>query len=71
MAKKKKAYFGLGYIVSVVFAIIPFTNVLFGIITRITRGKILGALLNFFIAPLFYVVDLITIILKKDLTVLA
>lgn len=71
MAKKKKAYFGLGYIVSVVFAIIPFTNVLFGIITRITRGKILGALLNFFIAPLFYIIDLITIILKKDLTVLA
>jgi len=71
MAKKKKAYFGPGYIVSVVFAIIPFTNVLFGIITRITRGKILGALLNFFIAPLFYIIDLITIILKKDLTVLA
>lgn len=71
MAKKKKAFFGLGYIVSVVFAIIPFTNVLFGIITRITRGKILGALLNFFIAPLFYIIDLITIILKKDLTVLA
>lgn len=71
MAKQKKAYFGLDYIISLVLAIIPFTNVLLGIITRISRGKYLGALLNFIIAPLFYIIDLVTIIIKKDVTVLA
>ncbi|MDD3947336.1 MAG: hypothetical protein PHI19_05815 [Clostridia bacterium] len=71
MAKNKRAYFGLEYIISLILAIIPFTNVLLGIITRILRGKYLGALLNLIIAPLFYIIDLVTIIIKKDVTVLA
>lgn len=68
---KKRAYFGMGWLLSVIFAIIPVTNVLFGIINRVQRGKILGAILNFLIAPLFYIVDLITIIVSKDLSFLA
>lgn len=71
MGKGGKAYFGLGWIISVILALIPFTNVLFGIITRLMRRNILGVLLNIILAPLFYVIDLITIIIKKDLTVLA
>ena len=42
-----------------------------GIVTRVQRGNILGAVLNFFIAPLFYIIDLVTMILSRDLTVLA
>ena len=69
MAKKQKAYFGLGWIISVILAILP-TNVILGIITRIIRGNVLGAVLNFVLAPIFYIIDLVTIILSKDITVL-
>ena len=71
MAKKTKGYFGLGHLVSIILAIIPFTNIIFGIVIRVTRGNILGAVLNFFLSPLFWLVDLITIITKNDLTFLA
>jgi len=71
MAKKGKAYFGLGWLISVILAIIPCTNVLLGIVTRIMRRNILGVILNFFLFFIFYFIDLITIIVKKDLTVLA
>lgn len=67
---KQKAYFGLPWIVSIILAILP-TNVLLGIITRIVRGNILGAILNIILAPIFYLIDLITIIVSKDVTVLA
>lgn len=71
MAKRQKAYLGLEWIVSLILAIFPVTNVILGIVTRIQRGNILGAVLNFFIAPLFYIIDLVTMILSRDLTVLA
>jgi len=71
MAAKAKVYLGLDFIVSLILAIIPFTNVVLGIVTRIQRGNILGAVLNFFLSPLFYIVDLITFILHKDLIFLA
>jgi hypothetical protein len=65
-----RAYFGLPWIVSVILAIFPI-NVLLGIITRLLRGNILGVLLNIILAPIFYIIDLVTIILYKDITVLA
>ena len=71
MAKRQKAYLGLEWIVSLILAIIPVTNVILGIVTRVQRGNILGAVLNFFIAPLFYIIDLVTMILSRDLTFLA
>ena len=64
---KQKAYLGLGWIVSLILAIFPVTNIVLGIVTRIQRGKILGAILNIILAPIFYVVDLITIIVTRDL----
>lgn len=73
MASKKssKAYFGLGWIISIILAIIPFTNVIFGIVTRAMRGQILGLILNIILAPIFYIIDLVTIIIFRDLTILA
>lgn len=71
MAKGGKAYFGLGYIVSLILAIFPVTSVICGLITRIQRGQILGAILNVVIAPVFYLIDLVTMIVNKDITVLA
>ena len=70
MAKSSRAYFGLSWIISLILAILP-TNVFCGIVTRILRGNWLGVLLNIIIAPIFYVIDLVTIIINKDLTILA
>ena len=66
MAKsKKRAYFGMDWIVSVILAIFPLTNILFGAVIRFQKGKLLLAILNILIAPLFYIVDLVSIILNK------
>ena len=67
----KKAYLGLEWIVSLILAIIPITNIVLGIVTRIERENWLGAILNFFFAPIFWIIDLVTIIVHKDLVVLA
>lgn len=66
----QRAYFGLDWIISIILAILP-TNVICGIITRIMRQNWLGLVLNIVLCPLFYIIDLVTIIASKDLTVLA
>lgn len=66
-----KRYLGLSWIVCLILAIIPFTSVLFGIIARIQRGAWLGAILNFFLCPIFWIIDLVTMIVNKDITFLA
>lgn len=66
-----KRYLGLDWIVCLILAIIPVTSVIFGIITRVQRGAWLGVILNFILCPLFWIVDLITMIVKKDITFLA
>lgn len=71
MAKKSKVYLGLSWIVSLILAIFPLTNVILGIVTRVQRGNILGAVLNVILFPLFYIVDLVTFILQGDLVLLA
>lgn len=67
----ERAYLGLGWVISLILAIIPVTNVVLGIVTRIQRKNYLGAVLNLFLCPIFYIMDLITIILCKDVTILA
>lgn len=71
MAKKSKVYLGLSWIVSLILAIFLPTNVILGIVTRVQRGNILGAVLNVILFPLFYIVDLVTFILQGDLVLLA
>ena len=66
-----KRYFGLSWIVCLILAIIPVTSIICGLITRAQRGHILGAILNFILCPIFYVIDLVTMILARDITVLA
>lgn len=43
---KKSDYFGLGYIVSLILAIIPVTSWLLGVVTRFTEGKIVAGILR-------------------------
>jgi hypothetical protein len=72
MAKSSaKAYLGLDWIVSLILAIIPFTNVVLGVITRVQRNNLLMAILNIVLAPIFYIIDLVSIILNKDLVYFA
>lgn len=68
---KSRAYLGLDWIVSLILAIIPLTSVILGIVTRAQRGNILGVILNIILCPLFWLVDLVTMIVKKDVTFLA
>lgn len=69
MASSKR-YFGLGWVACVVLAIIPFTNIFCGFATRLQRKNVLGAILNLVLCPIFYVVDLVTMIINKDITFL-
>ena len=71
MAKKKGLAYGFDRIINIILAIIPITNIILGIVKRATSGNILGAVLNFFLAPIFYIVDLITVILYDRLILLA
>lgn len=68
MAKRRqKAYLGLDWVVSLILAIFPVTNIILGVVTRVQGGNILMAILNIVIFPVFYVVDLVSIIINKDL----
>ena len=64
----KSDYFGLSYIVSVILAIIPITAWICGIITRITDGKIVAAIIRiFFGAWIIWLIDLILMIVSKHI----
>lgn len=64
----KSDYFGLGYLVSVILAIIPVTAWICGIITRISEGKIIAGILRiFFGAWILWILDLILMIVSKHI----
>lgn len=68
MAKRKSDYFGLGYIVSLIFAIIPVTSWILGAITRFSEGKIVAGLLRLvFGFNIVWLVDLVLMIVKKSI----
>ncbi|MDR0856403.1 MAG: hypothetical protein LBM78_03225 [Clostridiales bacterium] len=69
--KKQKAYFGLPWLISLILAIIPFTAWILGIFTRFSRGHIISGILNIPFGFIFWVIDLITMILVHDVTVFA
>ena len=71
MAKSSGGYFGLGFIVSLVLAIIPISNIVLGIITRAQNGNFLGVILNIILFPIFWIIDLVSIIAKNKVFVLA
>lgn len=71
MAKKsKKGYLGLSFIPSLILAIFPVTNIILGIVARVQKGNLFLAILNIILAPVFYIVDLVSIILHNKLTYL-
>jgi len=62
MAKSSRDYFGLGRLISIILAIIPFTAWLLGIITRFKEGKILAGVIRIFGGWLIWVLDLVLMI---------
>ena len=68
MAKRKSDYFGLGYIVSLILAIIPVPSWILGAITRFSEGKIVAGLLRLvFGFNMVWLVDLVLMIVKKSI----
>ena len=68
MARRKSDYFGLGYIVSLILAIIPVTSWILGAITRFSEGKIVAGLLRLvFGFNIVWLVDLVLMIVKKSI----
>ena len=68
MAKKGKDYFGMPWLLSVIFAIIPVTSWLFGFVTRIKEGKIIAGILRIFLGwNIIWLLDLLFILFKKQI----
>ncbi len=65
---KKGDYFGLGYIVSVILAIIPVTSWICGFITRFSEGKIVAGIIRLIFGwNIIWILDLIFMILSKHI----
>ncbi len=64
---KKSDYFGLGYLVSVILAIIPVTAWICGVVTRFKEGKIIAGVIRIFGGWLIWVLDLIFMIISKHI----
>ena len=73
MSKKLKAYFGLPYIVSLILTIIPVTHWILSGVTRIMRGHVIAGILNLIpgVNFVFWVIDLVTMITARDITIFA
>ena len=65
---KKGDYFGLGYLVSVILAIIPITSWICGFITRFSEGKIVAGLIRLIFGfTIVWILDLFFMILTKHI----
>ena len=64
----KSDYFGLGYIVSVILAIIPVTAWILGALTRFSEGKIVAGLIRLIFGfTIVWIIDLIMMIVSKHI----
>lgn len=65
MAKRKsKDYFGLGWLVSLILAIIPVTALILGVLTRFKEGKIVAGILRIVLGwNIIWILDIIFIAL--------
>lgn len=63
---KKGDYFGLGRVISLILAIIPFTAWILGAVTRFTEGKIIAGLIRLIFGfTIIWILDLICMIVNK------
>lgn len=65
---KKADYFGLGRLVSIILAIIPFTAWICGAVTRFTEGKIVAGLIRLIFGfTIVWIIDLVLMILSGNI----
>ncbi|MBO4570012.1 MAG: hypothetical protein K6F08_00385 [bacterium] len=65
---KKSDYFGLGYIVSLILAIIPVTSWICGAVTRFMEGKIVAGLIRLLFGfTIVWILDIIWMALNKQI----
>ena len=63
-----KDYLGLGYIISLILAIIPVTSLIMGIIVRFKEGKIVAALVRLVLGwNIIWLIDLICMIVSGSI----
>ena len=67
MAKKSADYFGLGRLVSIILAIIPFTAWILGVVIRFQEGKTVAGIIRIFGGWLIWLLDLIFMIKDKKI----
>ena len=68
MASSKKDYFGLGRLISIILAIIPFTAWILGVITRFSEGKIVAGIIRVFLGGwIIWILDLICMIVNGSI----
>jgi hypothetical protein len=61
---KKGDYLGLGRVVSIILAIIPFTSWILGAVTRFKEGKIVAGILRIVLGwNIIYIIDLVLVLL--------
>lgn len=72
MAKKGKGFFNLGWVISFILALFWIGWIL-AIFERFRRGNLLGAVLSVFGYGfgILWICDLVTLVLNKDIKVLA
>ena len=60
---KKKDYFGLSFLVSLILAIIPITSCICGVVTRIQEGKTVAGILRLLLGwNIIYILDIILMV---------
>ncbi len=65
---KRSDYFGLGYIVSLILAIIPVTSWILGALTRFQEGKIVAGILRLVLGwNIIWICDLVLMIISKHI----
>lgn len=65
---KRSDYFGLGYIVSLILAIIPVTSWILGAVTRFQEGKIVAGILRLVLGwNIIWICDLVLMIVSKHI----
>lgn len=69
MAKRKASadYFGLGRLISLILAIIPFTAWLLGVVTRFKEGKYVAGIIRIFGGWLIWLLDLVFMVKDKHI----
>lgn len=65
---KKSDYFGLGYVVSLILAIIPVTSWICGVVTRFMDGKIVAGIIRLVFGwNIIWICDLVLMIISKHI----